>query len=36
MVVPGLKAELNSHMMSVVKELRMYGEAMESKVSYAV
>ncbi|KAK4600539.1 hypothetical protein RGQ29_010258 [Quercus rubra] len=31
MVVPGLKAELNSHMMSVVKELRMYGEAMESK-----
>ncbi|KAM4130354.1 hypothetical protein ACJW30_01G094600 [Castanea mollissima] len=31
MVLPGLKAELNSHMMSVVKELRMYGEAMESK-----
>lgn len=36
MVLPGLKAELNSHTTSVVKELRMYGEAIESKVSYAV
>jgi hypothetical protein len=33
MVLPVLKAELNSHMIGVVKELRMYGEAMESKVS---
>ncbi|GMY29136.1 dynamin-related protein 3A-like isoform X2 [Fagus crenata] len=31
MVLPVLKAELNSHMIGVVKELRMYGEAMESK-----
>ena len=36
MVLPGLNAELNFHMMSIVKELRMYGEAIESKVSYAV
>ncbi|XP_065619589.1 dynamin-related protein 3B [Quercus suber] len=31
MVLPGLNAELNSHMMTIVKELRMYGEAIESK-----
>ncbi|XP_028095597.1 dynamin-related protein 3A-like isoform X1 [Camellia sinensis] len=30
-VLPGLKAELNSHLLTVVKELRTYGEAMESK-----
>ncbi|XP_058222265.1 dynamin-related protein 3A-like [Rhododendron vialii] len=30
-VLPGLKAELNSHLLLVVKELRTYGEAMESK-----
>ncbi|KAI8547669.1 hypothetical protein RHMOL_Rhmol07G0214100 [Rhododendron molle] len=30
-VLPGLKAELNSHLLIVVKELRTYGEAMESK-----
>ncbi|KAG2691322.1 hypothetical protein I3760_08G004400 [Carya illinoinensis] len=31
MVLPGLKAELNSHMGGIVKELRTYGDAMESK-----
>ncbi|XP_050268196.1 dynamin-related protein 3A-like isoform X2 [Quercus robur] len=31
MVLPGLNAELNFHMMSIAKELRMYGEAIESK-----
>ncbi|XP_030951181.1 dynamin-related protein 3A-like isoform X4 [Quercus lobata] len=31
MVLPGLNAELNFHMMSIVKERRMYGEAIESK-----
>ncbi|XP_028088576.1 dynamin-related protein 3A-like [Camellia sinensis] len=30
-VLPGLKAELNSYLLTVVKELRTYGEAMESK-----
>ncbi|KAH7847695.1 hypothetical protein Vadar_029160 [Vaccinium darrowii] len=30
-VLPGLKAELHSHLLIVVKELRTYGEAMESK-----
>ncbi|PSR91888.1 Dynamin-related protein like [Actinidia chinensis var. chinensis] len=29
--LPGLKAELNSDLLTVVKELRTYGEAMESK-----
>lgn len=33
MVLPGLKADLNSHMGGIVKELRTYGDAMESKVS---
>lgn len=33
-VLPGLKAELNSHLLIVVKELRTYGEAMESKVRH--
>ncbi|KAK9273908.1 hypothetical protein L1049_018720 [Liquidambar formosana] len=31
-VLPDLKAELNSRMVAVVKELRTYGEVMESKV----
>lgn len=31
MVLPSLNAGLNSHMMTIVKELRMYGEAIESK-----
>ncbi|KAG6643696.1 dynamin-related protein 3A-like isoform X2 [Carya illinoinensis] len=31
MVLPGLKADLNSHMGGIVKELRTYGDAMESK-----
>ncbi|KAI7997398.1 Dynamin-related protein 3A [Camellia lanceoleosa] len=35
-VLPGLKAELNSHMLTVVKELRTYGEAMESKAEQGV
>ncbi|CAL5421806.1 unnamed protein product [Camellia sinensis] len=30
-VLPGLKAALNSYLLTVVKELRTYGEAMESK-----
>ncbi|GMP83820.1 hypothetical protein CsSME_00037605 [Camellia sinensis var. sinensis] len=35
-VLPGLKAELNSHLLTVVKELRTYGEAMESKAEQGV
>lgn len=30
-VLPSLKAKLNSHMVAVVRELRTYGEVMESK-----
>lgn len=32
MVLPNLKAELNARMVVVLKELRAYGEDMESKV----
>ncbi|KAA8521472.1 hypothetical protein F0562_012145 [Nyssa sinensis] len=35
-VLPGLKAELNSHLAAVVKELSTYGEVMESKVEQGV
>lgn len=31
MVLPGLKAELNSRIVAVVREMRIYGEVMESK-----
>ncbi|XAR69970.1 hypothetical protein NMG60_11001766 [Bertholletia excelsa] len=31
MVLPGLKSELNSHLLAVVRELRVYGNSMESK-----
>ncbi|KAL7170934.1 hypothetical protein ACSBR2_035736 [Camellia fascicularis] len=35
-VLPGLKAKLNSHLLTVVKELRTYGEVMESKAEQGV
>ncbi|XP_057957732.1 dynamin-related protein 3A-like isoform X2 [Malania oleifera] len=35
-VLPGLKAELNSHMVAILKELQTYGEAMESKAEQGV
>lgn len=33
MVLPGLKAELNSRLIAIAKELQKYGKIMESKVS---
>ena len=35
-VLPSYKAELNCHMIAVVKELQAYGEVVESKVSSIV